>query len=255
MQSIASDITYLSQPESVSMGDAWFSIATTKHFWIRRRFQVLQKLAQDFPWRTARLAEIGCGSGLVQRQVEEAHGVTVDGFDLNELALKQSVCETSRRFCYNIFNREASLEAAYDGVLLFDVIEHIDDHRSFLEAANFHLKPGGRLFINVPADPALFSNYDKAAGHVRRYLAEDLISLVESLGMKVPAWTYWGKPLRPLLSLRKRRLQNVADEDEVLREGFSPRSAFVNMGLWMLSQLERVPQHSSGASLMLIAQR
>jgi SAM-dependent methyltransferase len=250
-----SEITYLSQPESVSMGDAWFSIATTSHFWIRRRFQVLRKLAGDFPWRTAKLAEIGCGSGIVQRQVEDAFGATVDGFDLNELALKQSVCETSRRFCYNIFNREASLESAYDGVFLFDVIEHIDDHRSFLEAALFHLKPGGRLFINVPADPALFSNYDRAAGHVRRYLAPELVSLVESLGMSVPGWTYWGRPLRPLLSLRKRRLRNVADEDEVLREGFSPRSSVVNYGLWLLSQAEMIPQQSSGASLMLVAQK
>jgi hypothetical protein len=82
-----------------------------------------------------------------------------------------------------------------------------------------------------------------------------LISLVESLGMTVPAWTYWGRPLRPLLSLRKRRLRDVADEDEVLREGFSPRNAPVNFGLWLLSQAEQIPQHSAGASLMLIAQQ
>ena len=86
-----SEIAYLSQPEPVSMGDAWFSIASTEHFWIRRRFEVLRALTPGFDWPALRLAEIGCGSGLLQRQLEDECGARVDGFDLNELALKGSV--------------------------------------------------------------------------------------------------------------------------------------------------------------------
>ena len=141
------DINYLSKPEGVSMGDAWFSVASPKHFWIRRRFQVLQKLAGDFRWRTSRLGEIGCGSGLVQRQIEDHFGTTLDGFDLNEYALKESVCQTSQRYCYNIHARNEAFKAIYDGMILFDVIEHLDDHKGFLESALFHVKPGGRVFV------------------------------------------------------------------------------------------------------------
>ena len=248
-----SDIAYLSQPEPVSMGDAWFSIASTEHFWIRRRFEVLRALTPGFDWPALRLAEIGCGSGLLQRQLEDECGARVDGFDLNELALKGSVARSSPRICYNIHARDASLRHAYNGIFLFDVIEHIDDHRSFLDAALFHLKPGGHLFINVPADPALFSNYDRAAGHVRRYLAPDLTDLVESLGLQVAQWSYWGWPLRPLLHIRQRRLRDATDHDEILRDGFSSRSNFVNSALWLLSQAERIPQHHAGSSLMLVA--
>ncbi len=248
-------IVYLSQPEPVSMGDAWFSIASTDHFWIRRRFEVLRRLTADFDWSKQRLAEIGCGSGLLQRQFEDHLGVSIDGFDLNELALRESVCRTSRRICYNIFTRDPSLREAYDSILLFDVIEHIDDDRAFLEAALFHLKPGGRVLINVPADPALHSAYDRAAGHVRRYLAPDLIALVEACGLKVTRWTYWGWPLRLLLRIRQHRLRGATDHDEILRSGFSTRGRAINAALWCFSHAERIPQQHAGSSLLLIAQR
>jgi SAM-dependent methyltransferase len=237
------------------MGDAWFDIANIDHFWIRRRFQVLRKLAGDLEWPQMRVAEIGCGSGLLQRQIEDKFGCQVDGFDLNELALRQSVCRSSRRLCYNIFSRDASLKEAYDAIFLFDVIEHIDDHRGFLEAALFHLRPGGRILINVPADAALYSAYDRAAGHVRRYLAPELIDLVESAGLQSERWTYWGWPLRLLLHIRRRRLDKMTNNDQILRDGFSPRGGLFNFGLWLFSQLERIPQHSAGSSLMLIARK
>ncbi len=235
------------------MGDAWFTIASPEHFWVRRRFQVLKKLAGDFPWRTAKLAEIGCGSGLVQRQIEDAYGTTVDGFDLNEYALKQSVCRTSQRHCYNIHARDASLRSACEGLILFDVIEHLDDHRGFLESALFHVKPGGRIFINVPADMKLMSEYDTAAGHVRRYDAEELIALCESCQLRVEKWTYWGRPLRPLLSIRQRKLRKMTDPSEILRSGFKPPGAIANAMLMFLSQFERIPQHRAGSSLLLVA--
>ena len=39
------EITYLSAPAVVSMADRWYDIASVDHFWIRRRFKVLQVLA------------------------------------------------------------------------------------------------------------------------------------------------------------------------------------------------------------------
>ncbi|MEO6785884.1 MAG: class I SAM-dependent methyltransferase [Chthoniobacteraceae bacterium] len=249
------EIVYLSPSEAVSMGDAWFSIASIEHFWIRRRLAVLRCLTADFPWGSSKLAEIGCGSGLVQRQIEDAFGATVDGFDLNETALKQSVCRSSPRFCYNIFARSPSLESNYDGLILFDVLEHLDNDQEFLKAALFHLKPGGRVFINVPADPRLMSAYDRAAGHVRRYSEDVLLALANACGLNVESWSYWGWPLRPLLHARKWRLRNVEDAGTILRAGFAPPGRIANALLLFLSQFERIPQHFSGSSLMLVAQR
>jgi SAM-dependent methyltransferase len=249
------EITYISNPEPVSMGDAWFDIASTSHFWIRRRFEVLQKLVRGVDWPRLKLAEIGSGSGLVQRQFEDQFGAEIDGFDLNERALQNAVSRKSRRFCYNIHARVDRLRGAYDAIVLFDVIEHIDDDRGFLESALFHLKPGGWLIINVPALMSLFSAYDTAAGHVRRYTAEELMSLVEACGLQTAEWTYWGRPMLPLLSVRKRRLATITDKDEILRSGFASRGALVNAALLALSRCESIPQQTTGTSLMLVARR
>lgn len=249
------EIIYLSPPESVSMGDAWFDIASTGHFWIHRRFEVLQKLVPSFDWPRMKLAEVGSGNGLVQRQFEDRFDAEIDGFDLNEMALQGAVCRTSRCLCYNIHTRLSELREAYDAILLFDVIEHIEDHRAFLDSALFHLKPGGSLIINVPAQMSLFSAYDRAAGHVRRYAAGELTALVEASGLQTTAWTYWGRPMLPLLKIRKRRLEKMTDDAEIVRDGFASRGALGNAALLALSRCERIPQHKTGTSLMLIAHR
>jgi hypothetical protein len=67
-------IEYLSAPAEVSMADRWFEIASIDHFWVRRRFDVLRRLAGDWIANSRAMAEIGCGHGLLQRQIEDAYG-------------------------------------------------------------------------------------------------------------------------------------------------------------------------------------
>jgi SAM-dependent methyltransferase len=57
----------------------------------------------------------------------------------------------------------------FDTILYIDVLEHIEDDKSELAKAVRLLKPAGRLIILAPAHEALFSCYDKALGHYRRY--------------------------------------------------------------------------------------
>lgn len=59
--------------------------------------------------------------------------------------------------------------APFDAVLYIDVLEHIDDDRGELERAAALLRPGGRLVVVAPAHPWLFSPFDEALGHHRRY--------------------------------------------------------------------------------------
>jgi hypothetical protein len=252
---VSRDITYLSQPEVVNMGEAWFDIASTNHFWIRRRFEVLRKLTPRFDWPHLKLAEIGSGTGLVQRQFEDEFGAEIDGFDLNEAALQNAVSRKSRCLCYNIHARSDQLRGAYDAILLFDILEHIHDDRDFLESALFHLNASGSVIINVPALMSFFSAYDEAVGHVRRYAAEELIALVEACGLRTTAWTYWGKPMLPLLAIRKHRFEKMTDVGKILRAGFAPRRALINAALLALARSERIPQHRIGTSLMLVAHR
>ena len=57
----------------------------------------------------------------------------------------------------------------FDTILYLDVIEHIEDAKSELRRAYELLAPGGHLVILVPAFNYLYSPFDKAIGHFRRY--------------------------------------------------------------------------------------
>jgi len=57
----------------------------------------------------------------------------------------------------------------FDTVLYIDVLEHIEDDSEELKRATRFLRPGGRLVVLVPAFPFLFSAFDAAVGHHRRY--------------------------------------------------------------------------------------
>lgn len=247
-------IEYLSPAASVSMADQWFEIASTDHFWVQRRFSVLQKLAAQWLPTTKDRGEIGCGHGLLQRQIEDAYGLPVTGFDLNDFALKQNVSRISRVCCYDIFQRDAALHSRFDVIFLFDVLEHISDQDAFLQALLFHLAPHGRVVINVPAGQWAFSGYDRAAGHVRRYSHETLREVAHRNHLRPLAWSYWGLPLLPILAVRKLWLFGKTDQQDIIRTGFDSRSSVTNAALAMLSRAEPIPHHLLGSSLMAIFQ-
>lgn len=64
--------------------------------------------------------------------------------------------------------------ARYDTILYIDVLEHIEDDRGELDRAASRLAPGGHLIVLSPAYAFLFSKFDEAVGHHRRYTAKTL---------------------------------------------------------------------------------
>ena len=247
-----SEVIYLSPPSPVHMADEWFKIASLDHFWIKRRFDVLRKIARGIEFSGGQIGEVGCGYGLLQRQFEQCYGVNVDGFDLNADALRDSVAGNQPRFCYNIFDRKPNLAASYDFFILFDVIEHIEDEKSFLDAALYHLKPGGCLLVNVPALMSFYSAYDRVVGHQRRYTLQAMDKLCLGAGLRKIIGTYWGLPLMPILWLRNLRVSRQKDPQLVIRHGYQPPGHMANRLLTFLSALEVIPQPWFGTSLMAI---
>ncbi len=243
-------IIKFSDSKKVSMADAWFDVATLEHFWIRRRFDVLRGLLGKNYRPSGLIAEVGCGHGLVQSQFKSAYGLAVDGFELNEHALAASVATDQPRFIYDIHEQRKELREKYSVVILFDVIEHIEDDAGFLESVLFHLKNGGLLIINVPALQLLFSKYDRAAGHLRRYTLQQLEDVCRNVGLCRVATSYWGAPLLPLLLVRKLVLALHDTEDAVINQGFRPPGTAANKLLGAISGAESVPQRWIGTSVM-----
>jgi len=247
-------IELISEPASVNMAEDWFEIATADHFWIRRRFEVARRMLRGCNVEEWRVSEVGCGQGLVQRQLEQDFGVAVDGFELSLVSLEQNVSTRGRLLHYNVLDKRAEFGGQYDLVILFDVLEHIDQEEQFLDAIKFLAKPGGHLLINVPALQSLYSEYDRRAGHLRRYALLDLVRLVSAQGFRVLTSTYWGLPLLPFLWVRKQHLRHVRSES-VIRRGFDPGSKPVNRAMYLLSRQEPIPQKICGTSAMLLARK
>jgi len=244
-------ITYLSAAIPVSMGDWWFDIATVDHFWIQRRFAVMRRLADPIVRTAKRAAEIGCGSGLQQRCIEDYYGIPVAGFELNEVALEKNVSRLSPLYCYNIHQRNPELGGRFDLLLLFDVLEHIEDESGFLQAVKFHLAESGTLLINVPAHQFLHSDYDVAQGHFRRYSIDGLARVCGQNGFRVEACSYWGLPLVPLLLARK--LVSMQRSDG--KAGFDTHGRTINKVLSWLAHAEPLPQRFLGTSVMAVLKK
>jgi SAM-dependent methyltransferase len=68
-------------------------------------------------------------------------------------------------------------EARYDSILYLDVLEHIEHDRRELDRAGKLLRAGGFLVVMSPAHSALFSPFDEAIGHFRRYNRKGLLAL------------------------------------------------------------------------------
>ena len=125
----------------------------------------------------------------------------------------------------------------YDAVFLLDVIEHIRDDTSFLVAALRHLRSGGLLFVNVPASTLLFSDYDRAAGHVRRYTQGSLARLLGRCGVETQGIQPWGLLMVPLLLARKALLRRRKTAGAI-RAGFVPPNAISRLLLHGMKNIE-----------------
>lgn len=69
-------------------------------------------------------------------------------------------------------------------VCLLDVIEHLVEPRRALAEAARVLAPGGRVVVNVPAHPWLWSAADEELGHVRRYTDATLVADLAAAGLE-----------------------------------------------------------------------
>jgi 2-polyprenyl-3-methyl-5-hydroxy-6-metoxy-1,4-benzoquinol methylase len=253
--SVSRQVEYLSSPAEVRMTDGYFELASLDHFWVRRRFEVFQKLAGGLVQSSKEMADVGCGHGMLQRQVEEAYGREVTGFDLNEGGLKRNLSRSSKVCCYDVFEKNPIFQSRFDLIFLWDVIEHIADEDSFLQAVLFHLARGGKLVVNVPAGRWALSGYDRAAGHFRRYSQRTLLEVLGKNGLEVMTWSYWGLPFLPTLAFRKLWLRGEGVQQRAYSTGFAVGGSAVNKLCGVLSHIELIPQKLAGTSVMAVAER
>ena len=248
-------VEYVTPPRDIVFPTEWYEANSEDHFWFQWRARAADALVARLGLPTGqplRVFDVGCGTGITARQLGRTTAWVFDGADLNIEALKRCTGGVERVLYYDVLEKREEFREQYDVAILFDVVEHIEHTRPFLDAVLFHLKPGGTVFVNVPALMVLFSGYDTVAGHYRRYDRKMLANEFTSLGATVVDQIYWGFSMVPLLLLRKLVLRGETGEIETIRIGFVPPSPFAHSVLKgvMTAETTLLKRPPFGSSLM-----
>lgn len=127
------------------------------------------------PYLGREVLEVGAGNGGTTRVLTEAGAVRwvcVEPDAALAGRIARSIAEGELPgFCEVSIATTADLEPvpSFDTILYMDVIEHIEDDRAELARAAALLRPGGHLVVLVPAHQWLYTPFDRAIGHFRRY--------------------------------------------------------------------------------------
>jgi len=94
--------------------------------------------------------------------------------------------------------------AQFEWVLLCDVIEHAEDDVALLRQAMRAAHDDGQVVVTVPALPALWSDYDEAIGHKRRYTRATLSRAMRRAGLTPTLVRYFNAITVPIELVRRR---------------------------------------------------
>jgi SAM-dependent methyltransferase len=127
------------------------------------------------PYVSGHVLEVGAGFGanvpyLYREDLEEFVSLEPDSHlcssyrERQQAGLIPSRCELVEGMLQKLEERQR-----FDTILYVDVLEHIEEDASEVERAFSRLRPGGHLVVLCPAHQWLYSPFDKAIGHFRRY--------------------------------------------------------------------------------------
>jgi SAM-dependent methyltransferase len=127
------------------------------------------------PFLTGDVLEVGAGIGSNTRFLDPAGGagrwvcLEPDSGLTRQLAKNFAGTQPRRSYETVCGTLETLAGQQFDTIIYIDVLEHIDNDREELNRAASHLRPGGHLTVLSPAHQRLFSPFDAAIGHFRRY--------------------------------------------------------------------------------------
>ena len=133
-------------------------------------------VAERVQLRDAAVLDVGCGGGLLSEALAQS-GAKVTAIDLAPNLLKVARLhglESGIKVDYREMPVEALAEqapASFDAITCMEMLEHVPEPASIIEACAKLLKPGGRLFLStLNRTPAAFALAIVGAEYVARVL-------------------------------------------------------------------------------------
>ncbi len=219
-----------------------------RFFWQRLRWRAVRGYLPEGPFQ---LVDVGAGAGLLG---------TFLGEDRPEATYRfVEPIESLREFLRVRYGADADVgdSADYGGaefVTLLDVLEHQREDRVFMENLVAKMAPGSTLLLTVPALPRLWSQWDVALGHFRRYDRNTLLDCMKGLPLVVHETSFLFPEMVPLASVRARRKSTSAGDALCEDAEFPDLPGFVNDLLYGLgsASLALRRRWKTGSSLFLV---
>lgn len=206
-------------------------------WWYRYRGEVTEWVAGHFFVKCQETLDIGGGNGYSTRILQKA-GYHVAMIEPSEEGCRNAKSRGIDNIYCGFFDDESVYDDSVSQIMLLDVLEHIEDDKTFLENIYTKLKRDGVCMIAVPAFMTLWSSEDVKAGHSRRYTLKDLCTLAEDVGFNVIYDNYFMQYLYfPVLVVRvwleklgiisKATVRTKAQEQRIELQQFRERKGLI----------------------------
>ena len=150
--------------------------------------------------------DAGCGTGgFLARLAGSYSDCVVLGLDADPQACTRAAAKSARPVCGGSVNDLPFADGAFSAIFSADVLCHqgVNERRALLQ---FHrcLAADGCLILNLPAYQWMLSRHDAAVHNIRRYTANGLRSLLQTVGFRPVYMSYWNAVLFPLMVITRK---------------------------------------------------
>src|SRR5437763_17200500 len=130
------------------------------HGAVRYNVAVFSDLAAAMPAGVGRILDFGAGDG-VFTDMFRARGIAVECLEADP-----ELHDRLRARAANIYSRTTEIaDGAFDFIYTVNVLEHISDIDQTCSELHRIMRPGGTLFVFVPAHEILWTSLDDEVGH------------------------------------------------------------------------------------------
>jgi 2-polyprenyl-3-methyl-5-hydroxy-6-metoxy-1,4-benzoquinol methylase len=141
-------------------GDGPFYEYFQKFDWYYMPWKWEHQITNNLIRNDMNILEVGCAKGDFLLKIKQNfNNVNVEGLELNNLAANEAINNGLNVQLNSIQDFSLLNKNKYDIVCSFQVLEHIAEPKSFIEASINVLKPNGKLIICVPNNDS-FIKYD-----------------------------------------------------------------------------------------------
>lgn len=133
----------------------------------------------NVPNMSGRVLDVGAGAGEFARRLRDR------GASVSCIEPDGALSDRLRSDGFEVWPSVEMATGAFDGIAMVNVLEHIEHDRMVLTQLLNLLRPGGSLFVFVPAMQMLYSRFDRLIGHHRRYSKPQLQEVLNSSGFEV----------------------------------------------------------------------